>query len=109
MNKNKIRECLNYRIRFRPPPRRIWRGTEQEQVDDVWHVDSVNNKGVVKLSNIRTQHAIMLGSDHIHHFDSDPMSETDGYNHGFFILKVDVLFEGGQLRIEPGTLSKRYR
>ena len=109
MNKEKIRECLNYRIRLRPLPRRIWHGSEQEQIDDVWHVDSVNENGVVKLSNIQTQHIAKLGADHIHHFDSDPMSETDGYKHGFFILKVELIFEDGHLRIEPGTLNERHR
>lgn len=109
MNKDKIRECLNYRIRLRPLPRRVWQGSEQEQIDDAWHVESVNKKGVVTLSNIRTAHVAKLGADHIHHFDSDPMSETDGYHHGFFILKAQLIFEDGQLRIEPGTLNERYR
>lgn len=105
MNKEKLRQCVNYRIRLRPLPRRIWKGQEQAPVDDVWHVEAVNKQGVVRLANVRTQHAAILGTDHIHHFDSDPASETDGYNHGFFELRVDLTFVDGQLYIEPASTT----
>lgn len=107
MNKDKLRQCVNYRIRLRPLPRRIWQGREDPPVDDVWHVESVTPQGVVRLSNLRTQHFAMLGADHIHHFDSDPASDIDGYTHGFFTMHVVLTFEDGQLRIEPATLDAR--
>ena len=101
MNKEKLRQCVNYRIRLRPLPRRIWERQEQEPIDDVWHVDAVSGQGVVRISNIRTQHIAILGTDHIHHFDSDPAREIDGYEHGFFQLRVALIFEDGELHIEP--------
>ena len=56
---------------------------------------------MVELSNISVHHVAKLGSDHIHHFDSDPMSETDGFKHGFFTLTVQVFMSGRRLWVEP--------
>ena len=63
---------------------------------------------MVELSDILALHLVKLGADHIHHFDSDPMSETDGDNHNFIILKVELVFENDQIRIESGTPNERY-
>ena len=70
-------------------------------MDDIWIVQSVSDGGVVELSNIRTGHVAKLGSDHIHHYDSDPMSENDGLKHGFFVLSVQLHFIDGELNVEP--------
>lgn len=106
MNKSKIKECLNFRIRLRPIPRRIWNGEEQPEMDWVWHVQSVSNDGVVTLSNISTGHVAKLGSDHIRNYDSDHQSETDGFRHGFFTLKGEAMFKDGEFTIEPNHSSR---
>ena len=101
MNKQKLKQNLHCRIRLKPLPKRTWKGQVQEQKDDIWIVQRVQDNGVVELSNIRTGHVAKLGSDHIHHYDSDPMSENDGLKHGFFILSVQLHFIDGELEIEP--------
>jgi len=106
MNKLKIQQCLNYRIRLRPIPKRIWQGVEQEEIDWVWHVESVNKNGIVTLSNISTGHVAKLGSDHIRNYDSDHQSETDGFTHGFFTLKGEAMFKDGQFIVEPNRSGK---
>lgn len=106
MNKSKIKECLNFRVRLRPIPRRIWDGKEQPEMDWVWHVQSVSDKGVVTLRNISTEHVAKLGSDHIGTFDSDHQSETDGFRHGFFTLKGEAMFRDGEFIIEPNQSSR---
>lgn len=88
MNKEQIKKCLWYRVRLRPPARSVLPNIQLPQRDDVWSVTSVRPNGLVELSNINTGHVAKLGPDHIHHFDSDPMSETDGFKHGFFTLTV---------------------
>lgn len=105
MNKRKIQQCLNYRIRLRPIPRRIWHGREQELKDWVWHVEAVNNDGVVTLRNISTGHVAKLGADHIRNFDSDTQNETDGFRHGFLTLKGEVMFRDGEFVVEPNRIQ----
>lgn len=105
MNKHKIQECLNYRIRLRPIPRRIWKGEDQPEIDWVWHVQAVSKDGVVTLSNISTGHLVKLGSDHIRNFDSDHPAETDGFAHGFFTLKGEAYFKDGEFIVEPNHSS----
>lgn len=108
MNKHKIQACLNYRIRLRPIPRRIWNGQDQPVIDWVWHVQAVNKEGVVTLSNISTGHVAKFGSDHIRNFDSDDQSETDGFRHGFFTLKGEAKFEDGEFLIEPNRSRRSH-
>lgn len=106
MNKRKIKECLNFRIRLRPIPRRFWNGAEQGVEDWVWHVDSVSDSGVVTLRNIVTGHIAKLGSDHIRNYDSDHQSENDGFRHGFFTLKGEAYYKDGEFYVEPNHSSR---
>ncbi len=101
MNKQKLQECINYRIRLRPPAMSVLDGMVVDQRDDVWMVESVTARGVATVRNISTHHTALLGADHIHHFDSDPVSETDGFRHGFFTLTVQVFMSGNRLWVEP--------
>lgn len=106
MNKRMIQGCLNYRIRLRPIPKRIWQGNELPVADWVWHVQAVSNDGVVTLSNISTGHVARLGADHIRNFDSDHQTETDGFMHGFFTLKGEAYFQDGEFKVEPNHSSR---
>lgn len=100
MNKKMIQRCFNFRIRLRPIPRRYRSNLEQPEEDWIWHVEDVNNDGVVTLRNISTDHKVKLGSDHLRNFDSDHQSETDGFKHGFFTLKGHAKFVDGQFIVE---------
>ena len=107
MNKDQIKKNLWYRVRLRPKARSVLRFKDIPQRDDVWSVTNVKKNGVVEISNISTGHVASIGSDHIHHFDSDPMSETDGYKHGFLNLTVQVFMSGCHLWVEPLPIHKR--
>ena len=72
-------------MRLRPIPKRFRGGELLDSEDDVWIVQRVEKGKVVELSNIRTGHIARVGNDHIHHFVSDPESETDGLRHGFLV------------------------
>lgn len=101
MNTQKLKQYLLQRVRLRPEARSIPHRHPLHSTDDVWIVTAVRRDGVVELSNTTTGHIARLGADHIHHFDSDPMSETDGLKHGFFTLTVQVFMSGCRLWVEP--------
>src|ERR1700688_935563 len=57
------------RVKIRPLPRRIWRGEEQEQIDDEWFF-SITDKatGAMEIQNPRTGHVIRLHRSHVKEF-----------------------------------------
>lgn len=101
MNKDRLKKCIEYRVRLRPPAFSVYRGQITDQRDDIWMVEKVKDDGIVAIRNQVTAHAVQLGADHIHHFDSDPQSETDGFKHGFLILTVNIFLSGANAWIEP--------
>jgi len=109
MKKDQLKKCLRFRVRLRPHVIGLIQGKVVPARDDIWIVQAVKEDGVVELSNTCTGHVAKLGTDHIHHFDSDPMSETDGLKHGFFTLLVQVYMSGNRLWVEPLPLSERSR
>ena len=107
MNIAKLKRSFLARIRLRPVAIAIDPSGDEVPVDDVWLVAEVADDGVVELHNNRTGHIAKLGADHVHHFDSDPVSDADGLAHGFFTLTVQVVVRGAQLRLEPLPLHAR--
>lgn len=107
MNIQKLRRCILYRVRVRPVARTIPRRHSSLPRDDVWIVAAIRPTGVVELNNPSTGHVALLGPDHIHHFDSDPMSESDGFRHGFLTLTIQISMSGCHLWAEP--LSSQLR
>lgn len=105
MNWDKLAEALYWRMRLRPIPKRFLGNEHLEPEDDVWIVQGVEKGKAVELSNSRTGHVAHIGNDHIHHYVSDPASETDGLKHGFLELTVQITLRGSSLEIEP--LSRR--
>jgi len=105
MNKDKLRKNLNAWVQLRPVARRFDAATELEKIDDDWRIEEANNSGV-KIKNIRTGHATVLGYDHIHHFTSNPDKEFDGLKHGFLSLNVQIFINASELRIEPITVMR---
>lgn len=109
MKKDQIKKCMWFRVRLRPSAISVLNRKPIEQRDDIWIVQAVKENGVVELSNVATGHVAKLGTDHIHHFDTDPMSETDGLKHGFFTLTVQVFMNRSRLWVEPLSISVRSR
>lgn len=91
------------RVKIRPLPRRIWRGQEQEQIDDEW-LFSITDRttGAMEIQNPRTGHFTRLHPSHIKEFVRDPASDKpDGPRHAVLDLTVQIVFEDANLRIEP--------
>jgi hypothetical protein len=101
MNKAKLTQCLWQRVRLRPiAQRRTTDGTSLPPIDDDWIVTEVGPHAV-RLSNIRTGHAPLLGLDHIHHYIADPAREWDGLKHGFLDLNAQLTLSGCNVFTEP--------
>ena len=101
MNKTKLEQCLGQRVRLRPIPlRRTTDGTWLPPIDDDWIVTEVSPNGV-RLSNIRTDHAPILGFDHVHHYSTDPARDWDGLKHGVLDLNAQLTLSGCNVFNEP--------
>lgn len=101
MNIAKLRRNLYERVRFRPSAISVQPDETMAQYDDVWILTGVASDGMVELSNQETGHVAKLGTDHIHHFDSDPPSSTPSLRHGFLTLTVQIYLQGARLWLEP--------
>jgi hypothetical protein len=101
MNKARLEKLLWYRVRLRPRACGVLPGPVFVPRDNVWIVQAVRPDDVIELHTMTTGYVVQLGAGHIHHFDSDPMSETDGLGHGFLTLTVQVLMSGCRLWVEP--------
>lgn len=101
MNKAKLEECLWQRVRLRPIAGRMMTdGTWLPAIDDEWIPTELSERGL-RIQNIRTQHAPLVGLDHIHHYVNDPERERDGLRHGFLDLNVQLTLSGCNVFTEP--------
>lgn len=101
MNKAKLADALYHRVRLRPMAQRMMTdGTVLPPMDDDWIVMAVEATGV-RIHNISTGHAPLLGFDHIHHYVSDPARDWDGLKHGFLDLNVQLTLSGCNVFTEP--------
>jgi hypothetical protein len=101
MNIDKLRRNQTSRVRLRPSALSIEPDGAAVAYDDVWTIVQVSTEGVVELSNPSTGHVAKLGSDHVHHFDSDPPSSSLNQKQGFLILTVQIYLQGARLWLEP--------
>ncbi len=109
MNKQKVSQSLNYRVRLWPiAARKIPNGPWQPRIDDDWRVSEVSARGVVRLNNLRTGHFVLLGSDRIHHFEDEPQREGDGFKHGMFVLHTQLVLSGCNVFYFPLQRSRAH-
>ena len=101
MNTSKIRRAINTRVRLRPAALSVDHNGNVTEADHVWILSAVSDRGVVELHNQSTGHIARLGTDQIHHFDTDPPRNWDGLQHGFLVVTVQVFLRGPELWLEP--------
>jgi hypothetical protein len=93
MNKDLLRKNIGKPVRFRPPA--VTR--DGQECDDKWIIEAVDDN--VRLRNGRTNSPLILGSDHIQKYTSDPGT---GPEHGFLVLDVNVIEKNdGRFDVEP--------
>jgi hypothetical protein len=103
VNKHKLLECLHYRVRLWPvAERRAPDGRWLPPIDDDWHVDAVDPRGIVRLTNTRcTGLFVILGHDRIHHFEYEPHRDWDGLKHGMLILETQLVLSRNNVDYLP--------
>ncbi|SRR5258706_11530583 len=94
MNKQKLSEMQYARVKVRPMALDSSTG-QWRRVDDRWVVMSASREQL-DLHNPRTRDTILLGTDHVREYMSDPGGE------GFLILKSQIfVFARAQAIVEP--------
>ena len=109
MNKTKLAECLWQRLRLRPIAGRMMTdGTWLPMIDDEWIPTELSERGL-RIRNVRTHHAPLVGLDHIHHYVSDPERDGNGLRHGFLDLNVQLILSGCNVFTEPLRRHRPHR
>jgi hypothetical protein len=103
MNLEQLRKNTGRRVQLVPPAQDIDEsGLHAVPVDDDWIIVEVRDEGV-RVSNVRTSHATILGKDHIYSFSSNPNRSAGGLEYGFLILHVQIFMRGMDTWVRPNT------
>ena len=70
------------------------------EISDDWQIADATDDRLM-ITNTRTQHQTVLAKDHVHHFTSDLIRSSDGSDHGFLVLLVQIFIQGQIIRIRP--------
>jgi hypothetical protein len=103
MNLEQMKRNVGCRVQLKPKACRLDdSGRELPGIDDDWIIEEVSASGV-HISNVRTNHAITLGSDHIHHFSTNTDRSRFGIRHGFLMLNVQAFIQGNKCWVRPNA------
>ena len=97
MNKDQINKNIGSRIKLKPIAINI---NNNEELDDDWIIENVMDNGVL-IKNIRNNHKIILGFDHIHSYFSDPNRDVEDLKYEILVLHVQIIIKGKNISIEP--------
>lgn len=97
MNRSQLAQMQYKKIKVRPLTRRFdEQGAELEELDDLWMILEAS-KDRLTLQNVRTEHRVPIGTDHIREYLSDASKLSDG----IFLLKSQILLQGRSVSVEP--------
>jgi hypothetical protein len=93
MNLKQFEKGVGRNFRLRPLPIRIdWEGNTLPPEDDLWQLQEVQqNPKQYRLSNLRTDHFMVLQPDNIREFRSPD----------FLVLRAQVQIRGHKIQLEP--------
>lgn len=103
MNLDQLKKNLGQRVQLEPAACRL--GNDDKELDlinDDWILDEASNE-YLRISNIRTQHIVKLGKDHIHHYTSNPNRAEQGFKYGFLTLNVQIFLKGADSWVRPNA------
>jgi len=76
------------------------KGNALPDVSDDWLITEATDDRL-KIKNVRTGHETVLAKDHIHHYTSNPHRVTNGQEHGFLTLLVQLYIQNDRVTIKP--------
>jgi hypothetical protein len=100
MNLDQLRKNEGYLVKLVPPAHHLDDAGELLSIEDEdWTIVAVTLDGV----EIKTAsgHSHRLGLDHIRNFTTDPNRSTDGINHAFLQLHVQLRISGSRVTVIP--------
>jgi hypothetical protein len=99
MNKDQLKKQLHSRVRLSPRALRRNESGALFPFDDEWSVEEITDS-CMKIRNTSVENTATLGLDQIRSFTSDPQRNTDGFEHGFLSLHVQITVLGRDVLID---------
>jgi hypothetical protein len=76
------------------------KGRTLPDVSDDWRItEAIDDR--LKIKNVRTGHETVLAKDHIHHYTSNPHRMTNGQEHAFLTLLVQLYIQNDRVTVMP--------
>jgi hypothetical protein len=101
MNLEQLKKNVGFRMKLVPPAQHLDNLNDPKPVvDEDWIVEAVTDE-FISLKSVGLSHVALLGKDHVKNFATDPNRATDGLDHGFLILLVQVFINGTKLWTIP--------
>lgn len=76
------------------------KGHALPDVSDDWLITEASDDRL-KIKNVRTGHETVLAKDHIHHYTSNPHRVTNGEEHAFLTLLVQLYIQNDRVTMKP--------
>lgn len=104
MKRDQIIKNVGARVQLEPPARFLdVNGIEILPVrNDDWIIHAADDAGL-RIQNIYSDHVATLGSDHIHHYTSNPGRTQGDLRYGFLSLHLQIFIQGVNLTIRPNA------
>ncbi|HUN99015.1 MAG TPA: hypothetical protein VMU69_22640 [Bradyrhizobium sp.] len=100
MNFEHLKKDVGYRVKLVPPAYHLDAAGELLPVQDEDWIIMVVTNDYVEI-NTASGHFYRLGKDHVRSFTTDPHRSTDGLNHGFLQLHVQLYMRGADVTAVP--------
>ena len=96
---------LHQRVELVPTPCRLdERGQKLPDIDYDCIIECISDKTeTVGIAFPASGHHITLGKDHIYKYTTNPARSTNGVQHGFLTLHVQVFLQGQRAWVRPNT------
>lgn len=103
MNREKLSRMQWKRVRLWPIARRVHHsGVDLDRIDDAWLITDPSKESLT-LQNPRSGQNVILGTDHVREYMTDPTGRSDG----FLILKSQVILHDPRgFSVEPFIQSR---
>lgn len=103
MNLEQLKKNIGYRVKLVPPAYHLdGAGEPMPFQDEDWTIMAVSNEWIE--INTASGHFYRLGKDHVWSFTTDPHRSTDGLNHAFLQLRVQLYIQDANVTAVPNHL-----
>ena len=102
MRLDKLKKNIGWRMQIAPPACHLdAQGCALPDQNEDWIIQSVTDDVLTMDSALGFQ--LLLGTDHIYSFYTNPQRSMGGLNHGILSLHVQVFIQGPKLFIRPNA------